>query len=288
MKVGIIGVGLMGHGIASNILKHGHELCFLAHDGNQPVDDLLQMGASGLPSPAQVAEASDVVITVVTGSPQVRAVMTGDNGLIKGLKPGQLVIDCSTAIPDETRALAQLIEQAGGRLMDAAMTRTPKEAEEGRLNLILGGADAVVAEAMPLLQCFAENIVHVGPVGAGHQMKLIHNFVSLGFSAVMAEAAACSRRAGVATDRMLEVIGKGGGGGVIFDRMRPFMESGDTNAFTFSIANAHKDMGYYLSMVEAMGASREAARAVLDIYRAADEGGHGTSTVPELISLMED
>lgn len=284
-RIGLIGAGLMGHGIARNILKAGYPLVILDHPGNQPVDDLLSAGGKLAGTPREVAERSDVVILCVTGTPQVESVLFEADGVVEGIRPEALVIDCSTAIPNVTRAIAERIVAAGGRFMDAAMTRTPKEAEEGRLNLIVGAPEALFIATRPLLESFAENIAHAGDVSAGHTLKLLHNFVSLGFSAVLAEAAAASRRAGIEDGALLEVLGKGGGGGVVFERMRPFIETGDPSGFRFSVANATKDLGYYHAMTDALGARRDVAEAVAGLYRGIDQQD---LLVPELIDVLAD
>ncbi|WP_111413650.1 NAD(P)-dependent oxidoreductase [Billgrantia lactosivorans] len=285
-KVGLVGVGLMGHGIAANLLRGGHALCLLEHPGNQPVDDLMAAGAVARGSGREVAEAAEVVILCVTGSPQVEAVLFEPGGVLEGLAPGTVVIDCSTALPSSTERVAARVEAAGGRFLDAAMTRTPKEAEAGRLNLIVGAPEALFAEVRPLLECFAENIAHAGPVGAGHTLKLLHNFVSLGFTAVLAEAAAASRRAGIDDAALLDVLGQGGGG-VILERLRPFIEAGDPSGFRFSVANALKDIGYYRTMTEDLAAEHGVAEAVLALYRRASDAGHAERPVPELVRLLE-
>nr|WP_299244886.1 NAD(P)-dependent oxidoreductase [uncultured Halomonas sp.] len=286
-EVGLIGAGLMGHGIGRNLLRHGYTLTFLDHPGNQPVDDLMGEGAVLKQHAREVAAASEVVILCVTGTPQVEAVLFEPDGVLEGLKPGAIVIDCSTAIPSSTVAIAERVADRGGRFLDAAMTRTPKEAEEGRLNLLVGASDALFAEVRPLLESFAEHIVHGGPVGAGHKLKLLHNFVSLGFTAVLAEATAAARRAGIADDAFLEVLGNGGGGGVILERLRPFITGEDPSGFRFSLANTLKDVGYYTAMAEDSGAPRRVASAIETLYRDANEAGHGERLVPELIAILE-
>ncbi len=283
-RVGMVGVGLMGHGIARNILQAGHRLCFLDHPGNQPVDDLLAAGAVAKVSGREVAEDAEVILLCVTGSPQVEAVLFQPGGVLEGLAPGSLVIDCSTALPSSTERVAQRVVEAGGRFMDAAMTRTPKEAEEGRLNLIVGAPADLLAEVKPLLEGFAENIAHAGGVGAGHTLKLLHNYVSLGFSAVLAEATAASRRAGIDDAALLEVLGKGGGGGVILERLRPYIETGDPSGFRFSVANASKDIGYYHAMTDELGVARGVATGVRDLYATIEDQG---LSVPEVIGVLE-
>ena len=136
--IGMIGIGLMGHGIATNIVKHGYALTVLEHPGNQPLDALKAAGARSVDSIAKLAEVSDTLILCVTGSPQVEAILAGEGGLLPVLKPGTVIIDCSTAIPTSTQRMAEAVQRAGGRFLDAPMTRTPKEAAEGRLNLLVG------------------------------------------------------------------------------------------------------------------------------------------------------
>lgn len=285
-RIGMIGVGLMGHGIASSLLRHGLPLSFLDHPGNRPTADLIAAGARAVASGAALAGASDVVILCVTGSPEVEDSVFRDDGLLAGLRPGSVVIDCSTAMPSSTVRIAATIEAAGARFMDAPMTRTPKEAAEGRLNVLVGGDAALLEECRPLLACFAENIVHAGPIGSGHRLKLLHNYVSLGFGVVLAEAAACARRSGVDDRVFLEVLGQGGGQSVVLERLRPFLESGDDASFRFTLANAAKDMDYYATMAQEIGAARGAAVAVRDVYVRAAAGGNAGSTVPRLIDLL--
>jgi 3-hydroxyisobutyrate dehydrogenase-like beta-hydroxyacid dehydrogenase len=285
-RVGMIGIGLMGHGIAGNIVRHGHPLAMLEHSGNQPLDTLKSAGAVGLQSAAAVAAGSDVVILVLTGSPQVEAVLTGPGGVIEGLRPGCVVIDCSTAVPSSTVRMAQAVTAAGGRFLDSPMTRTPKEAAEGRLNLLVGGDAALLAQCEPLLRCFAENIRHVGPVGAGHSMKLLHNYVSLGAVALLSEAAACAARSGVAADVFVDVLAKGGGGGTALERLKPYLLAGDPTGLKFSIANARKDLDYYQRMAVDAGAARAIADSVLATLEGALVRSDERTLLPELVSLL--
>jgi 3-hydroxyisobutyrate dehydrogenase-like beta-hydroxyacid dehydrogenase len=285
-RIGMVGIGLMGHGIATNLLKHGHELAVLEHPGNQPLDALKAAGALSFTSAAELAARSEVVILVLTGSPQVEAVLTGEGGVLAGLKPGSVVIDCSTAIPSSTLRMAQAVQNAGSAFLDSPMTRTPKEAAEGRLNLLVGGDAAIFAACRPLLACFAENITHVGPAGAGHSMKLLHNFVSLGTVALLAEAAACAQRNGVAADVFVDVLAKGGGGGIALERIKPFLLAGETSGLRFSIANACKDLGYYNTMARDAGAHLAIAASVLGTLEGAMAIAAPGALLPELSSLL--
>ncbi|SAK98836.1 2-hydroxy-3-oxopropionate reductase [Caballeronia temeraria] len=284
-QIGVIGVGMMGHGIATNIRKHGYALGLLEHPGNQPLDALRAAGATSTADPKELAASVAVLILCVTGTPQVEDVLF-NSGVLEALRPGTVVIDCSTAIPESTMRIAAAVQGAGARFLDAPMTRTPKEAAEGRINLIVGGERAVFDECLPLLQSFAENIVYAGEASSGHRLKLLHNFVSLGFSAVLAEAAACASRAGVDPEVLVSVLAAGGGDGVVFKRLRPFIESADSSGFRFSMSNALKDMSYYVSMTGEVGAAHTAASAVREVYQRAVTEGGGNTPVPELIALL--
>jgi 3-hydroxyisobutyrate dehydrogenase-like beta-hydroxyacid dehydrogenase len=149
------------------------------------------------------------------------------------------VIDCSTSIPASTLQVSAQLQQLGVHFMDAAMTRTPNEAMQGRLNLLVGGEAALLETCRPLLSTFAENIVHAGPVGSGHRMKLLHNFVSLGSVTLLAEAAACARRSGIDDAVFVEVLEKGGGWGAALERLKPYLLEGKTSGLRFSMGNAH-------------------------------------------------
>ncbi len=285
-RIGMVGIGLMGQGIASNLLKHGHELAVLEHPGNQPLDALKAAGAISFTRAAELAARSEVVILVLTGSPQVEAVLTGDGGVLQGLKPGSVVIDCSTAIPSSSQRMAQAVQGAGSQFLDAPMTRTPKEAAEGRLNLLVGGDAALLARCRPLLACFAENITHVGDVGAGHSMKLLHNYCSLGMVALLAEAAACAQRSGVAPEVFVDVLSQGGGGGTALERLKPYLLAQDPTGLRFSIANASKDLGYYNAMAADAGAHQAIASAVLATLQDALASSGPAALVPELAGLL--
>lgn len=284
--IGMVGIGLMGHGIARNLLKHGHALTVLEHPGNQPLDELKAAGARSVASARELAGGAEVLIVCVTGSPQVEAVVMGEGGLLQGLKPGTVLIDCSTALPTSTEKVAAAVQAAGGRFLDAPMTRTPREAAEGRLNLLVGGDAALFGECRPLLACFAENITHVGPVGAGHRMKLLHNYISLGFVSMLSEAAACAQRAGISMDVFVEVLAKGGGGGVALERARPYLLEGKVDALRFSMANARKDLDYYGTMAAQAGAGHAIAQSVLRTLDWGVQAGSPDAWVLELVSLL--
>lgn len=284
--VGIVGVGLMGHGIATNILKNGWPLAFLKHTGNQPTEILLANGAVAYDSAAALATATDVIIICVTGSPQVESILTGKDGILAGVKKHSIVIDCSTSIPASTKKLATLVQDAGAGFLDAPMTRTPKEAAEGKLNLIVGGERDLFDDQLPLLQSFAENITYAGGVGAGHTMKLLHNYVSLGFTTVLAEAAATSALAGLDPNILHAVLASGGGASVVLDRMAPFITDQDPSGLQFTISNSAKDLSYYTQMCEDYNANKTVADAISSVLSEQVASGNGENFIPHLTGYL--
>ena len=277
MKIGMIGVGLMGKGIATNILKDKiYQLTFFSHQGNQPTDTLEAAGALATPTIKETISNAKIIILCVTGAAQVEEILFGPEGILAQGKKGQIIIDCSTSMPDKTKAFAARLAEAEINFVDAAMTRTPKEAAAGRLNLIVGADKPVFDEIYPLLDLFAENIVHAGEVGAGQALKLIHNYVSLGYAAVMAEAAAQADKQGIDAQRFLDVLHVGGGNSVVLERFRPFLTNKDISGLQFSLSNAAKDIGYYIQAHE----DSPLSSAIMDLFcRGVDEIGPSESVL---------
>lgn len=284
--VGMIGIGLMGQGIARNVQKHGYPLTLLDHPGNQPVDDLVAAGARLCRTPAELAGHATTIILCVTGAPQVEAVLTGPDGVLQALRPGTVVIDCSTSLPRTSERMAAAVAAAGGTFIDAAMTRLPQNAQDGTLNLLVGGEAAVLERVRPLLDTFSEHITHVGPVGSGHLMKLLHNYVSMGFIALLAEVSAHAHRAGLDMEILIDVLNRGGGGGAALQRLAPFLRTGDPSNVPFALGNACKDLTYYAQTAGENGVPREIAEAVRATLQQAVDHGHGSRYVPELAGLL--
>lgn len=282
----LIGAGRMGHGIATNILKGGYSLAYLAHPGNSPTDDLVELGAVEVTEIGELVNRSGVILVCVTGSPQVAEVILGEEGVAAFLKPGQIVADLSTIEPGTTRRVHEAIKGRGAEYLDIPMTRTPKEAEAGRLNLIAGGDASLLETLRPLLNTFAENIYHAGPVGAGHALKLLHNFISLGNCALLAEAVACAKRTSVDINTFLEVLKTGGGDSVALKRLTPYITEGDEAGFLFTIGNCRKDMTYYTDMAQACGSPSDSAAAIRDVFRRLSDQGGEELPVPRIIDLL--
>jgi 3-hydroxyisobutyrate dehydrogenase-like beta-hydroxyacid dehydrogenase len=285
-RVGLIGAGLMGHGIGRNIVTKGYPLTVIAHRNRTPVDDLIAKGAKEAKSFREVAEMSDVVILCVTGSPQVEETVHGRDGVLEGMKAGAVIIDCSTADPGSTVKVAAAIAAKGGRFVDAPLVRTPKEAEEGRLGVMTGGDPQVIKEIEPILQCFAESIIHAGGIGAGHKLKLINNFIALGTAAAVAEGIATAAKAGVDIKALRDIVMAGGAKSVMFERLIQVPLADDDSSAKFAIGNAAKDLRYYTNMAENLPMSGFVAAAVHQTFVLGLNRGYRDKFVPRLVDLI--
>ena len=285
-RVGLIGVGLMGHGIGKNILAKGYPLTVMAHRNRGPVDDLVAKGAHERNNPLAVARESDLVLLCVTGSPQVEQLIYGEYGLLGAVRQGLIIADCSTAEPDSTVKIAADIEAKGGHFVDTPMTRTPREAEAGKLGLMTGGPEAVIAEIRPVLECFADTIVHAGAVGSAHQLKLINNFLSICHAAVAAEAITVAAKAGVDMKSLRDIVMAGGAASTMFGRLINVPLADDDSHAQFAIRNARKDLRYYTNMTERMPVTSFLAETAHQMTVMADNMGYGERFLPRLIDVL--
>jgi len=248
-RIGFIGLGMMGHGMARNLLDKGFALTTMAHRRREALESLVANGAREAATARELAEASDMVILCVTGAAQVEAIVHGEEGLLVGCRPGMIVIDCTTSEPGTTLAIAVELAVKGTQLADAPLARTPVEAEAGRLNTMVGASRETFARIKPVLEAFCENIFHVGEVGAGHKCKLIYNFLAMGQAALIAEALCACAATGVGQDKYAEVVSAGGANSGIFQLLVPkVLAEGDVSGLQFSLANAEKDIRYYTHM----------------------------------------
>jgi len=280
--IGFIGVGFMGHGMAKNILKGGYTLQVKGHRNRAPVQSLVGMGATEATSPKAMAEACDIIHLCLSNSPQVEAVIRGDDGILAGAKPGLIVVDTTTADPTSTMALAEEMAAQGVHMVDAPLGRTPKEAEEGTLDAMVG-ADADVFETVrPVIECWAGTVTRIGPVGAGHKMKLLMNFLGAGYSALYSEAAVLGAKVGISPHTFREVIGPSRLGSGFFNTFMQYVCDRDENAHKFTIANLSKDIRYVNAMATDAGVMNVMAASARHYFTHAEAIGSGQDFVPML------
>jgi 3-hydroxyisobutyrate dehydrogenase-like beta-hydroxyacid dehydrogenase len=286
-RIGFIGIGLMGHGMAKNLLKKGHPLCFKVHRNRANLADLLELKAKEVPSARDVAANADVVILCVTGSVQVEENVYGPNGLLEAARAGQVVIDCSTAQPESTDRIRADFEKKGVRYVDAPLARTPVQAEEGKLNCMVGADGKTFAEVKPVLEKFCENIFHVGGFGAGHRMKLVNNFLAMSHALATCEALSVCARVGIDLEVFYKLISAGGANSAMFQMIVPKALKGDLTGLLFTLGNAKKDIGYYQQMAGNASFAGPLGGVLYQQLVQANALGLGEKFVPSLIEAYE-
>jgi 3-hydroxyisobutyrate dehydrogenase-like beta-hydroxyacid dehydrogenase len=284
-RVGFVGIGLMGRGMARNVLLKGYDLTILAHRRREAAEELVALGAEEAGSARDLAERCDVVVLCVTGSPQVEAIVHGPDGLASAGRP-ILICDCSTSDPSSTVRLATELAVGGIALVDAPLSRTPKEAEAGTLDVMAGGSDADFARARPVLATFAQKIVHTGPVGSGHTMKLLNNFVSLGYAAIYSEALALGAKAGLTPQVFDSVIRGGRMDCGFYQTFFKYVLERDRDAHRFALANGLKDLSYLSAFANATQTPNPVGAAVRNSFALAVGTGHGDDYVPMLSDVI--
>jgi 3-hydroxyisobutyrate dehydrogenase-like beta-hydroxyacid dehydrogenase len=286
-RVGFIGAGLMGHGVAKNILEKGYALSLLGHRNRAPVDDLVQSGAREVKGSADLAAQSDVLFTCLPNSDVVERVVCGAEGVLEGAHEGLVLVDLTTGAPDATRRIAHRAAERGVRMLDAPMTLTPKEAEEGRLNLLVGGDRALFEDLKPLFETFNERVFYIGPLGAAHTLKLINNFLSQGNLALVVLAMTTAARAGVDARMMHEVISVSWGNSVSFQRASRIFLGDDTGGSgAFAIKNALKDVNYFSELAEAHEVYAPLTDAVRRFFHLAVALDYGEELLPKLFEVQ--
>ena len=283
--IGFIGLGLMGHGIAKNIVEKGYALSVIAHRNRAPIEDLVSRGAVEVRSTREIAERSSIVFLCVTGSREVEALVRGPDGLKAHMKPGSVIVDTSTADPTSTTALAEELAAVGIALADAPLGGTPVQAAEGKLSAMVGDSVETFARIKPVLDTWAgAKIVHLGDVGAGHKMKLLNNFVSLGYAAVYAEAMTLATKAGLSPEIFDSVIRGSRMDCGFYQTFMGYTIEGNREAHKFSLSNAFKDLTYLESMADAVKLVNPIGNAVKNSFgMAVATGGNGPENyVPHL------
>lgn len=280
--IGFIGVGLMGHGMAKNIVEKGYPLRVLGHRNRAPVEDLVGRGAVEAASPRALAESCAIIVICVTDSATVESLVRGPDGIAAGARPGLVVVDCSTANPNSTLALEAELGRMGVTFCDAPLSRTPKDAWEGTLDVMVGADDVTFETIEPVLRCFASRVVRVGPVGNGHKIKLLNNFVAMGYAALYSEALALGQKSGI-TPAMLDSVLRGGRMECgFYQTFMKYVLERDEAAHKFTIRNAHKDMRYVAEMAAAAGVANWMGATIKNCYAVAEATGQGDKMVPQL------
>lgn len=285
-RIGFIGLGAMGVGMAANVAKAGFPLTVLGHSRREPVERLIQLGASEVSSAAELSAASDIVIVCVTTSDIVEELVLGDTGLLATEDAQFLLIDCGTSKPESTLMLGEKLAERGCGMLDVPLGRSAVAAEAGTLNMMAGGSPGDFEKARVVLECLSENLFHLGPLGTGHRIKLINNAYSMSVAALAAETMSVAKAGGIDLQLVHQVMGAGPNKSDFFDWMMAAVLEGNEKKLEFSIENGHKDLGYFNAMAEAVGVRAEIPIQAEAALGRAVEQGHGKSFVPALMRLL--
>jgi len=286
--VGFIGVGYMGHGLAKNIMLGGYDLWIKGNRNRVPVESLIERGAKEASDIAEMVRYCDVIHLCLPNSKLVEDVVRGAGGILECAKDGLVVVDTSTALPESTVALATELAANGMALVDAPLGRTPKEAEAGTVDAMLGGSDADVARVRPIVDCWAGTIKHIGPVGSGHRIKLVMNFLAMGFGALYSEALSMSAKSGISPQIFQEVIGASRMGSGFFETFAQGAIGREPDAHKFALVNAMKDISYAHQMATEAGVMGLMSGAAKQYYTYALAHGGGERNIPDLADFVAE
>lgn len=249
MRVGIIGVGSMGVGIGLNLLKAGYNLTALKHKNKKNVNFLKENGAEVTESLKEIGKKCEMIILCLPSSQDVEEVTIKKNGLIDFLEKGSVIFDCTTSNPESTKEIHKKFLNEGIYFLDAPLNRSPKEALEGRLNILIGGDEIIVNKYKKVLESFSENIQYVGGIGKAHKLKLVNNFISMSFTAIIISAISNAETNDINLDDLHNVMEKGSNYIPSLKLMIDWVEQGG-NTLQFSLKNALKDLNYYEKLVQ--------------------------------------
>ncbi len=280
--IGFVGVGFMGHGMAKNILARGYPLWIKGNRNRTPIDSLLGLGAQEAGSLRQMAEHCDIIHLCLSNSAQVSDAILGPDGLLSAQRRGLIVIDTSTSDPAVTLKLAADMSAQGCTLVDAPLGRTPKEAEAGELDAMVGCPAELFDTIKPVIDCWAGTITRIGDTGSGHQMKLLMNFLGASYAALYSEAVSLASSVGLSPHTFREVIGPSRLGSGFFNTFMQYVCERDRDAHKFSINNMAKDIGYVNDMACDAGVMNVMSSAARHYYTHALAQGAGEDFVPQL------
>lgn len=283
--VGFIGLGIMGRGMARNIANAGFPL-FVYNRTASRMAELADVGAKATTSPADVARQCDIIITCVSDTPDVEAVISGPDGVIHGLKPGALVIDMSTISPQATVSLAEQIRTHGGSMLDAPVSGGSEGAAKGTLSIMVGGSESDFNRALPVFQAMGKNIVHVGQQGAGQTVKLVNQILVVGNALAMSEALLFAQAGGVDLQKALSAVSGGAAGSWMLSNRGPQILNRDWRP-GFTIDLQQKDLRLVLAAADEVGVPLPGTALIFQLYRTLQQAGLGHEGNHALVKALE-
>ncbi|NDR55785.1 NAD(P)-dependent oxidoreductase [Aliiruegeria sabulilitoris] len=283
--IGFIGLGLMGAAMVECLQENGYPMVVIANRSRTAIDAAVARGATEATSTAELAAASDIVMLCVDTTANVESRIYGDDGVLAGIRPGSVVIDFGTSIPDSTRKIGADLAEKGATYLDAPLGRTPAHAKKGQLNIMCSGDKEAFDKVKPVLDVLGENVFHLGALGTGHTIKLINNFFAMTTASAMAEAFGIADRSGIEREKLYNVMSSGPLHSGMMDFIKSYAVDGQID-LAFSINNGLKDVGYFREMSDALGAPSKIARGTAETLKEVQDGGQGDLMVPQLIDFL--
>jgi 3-hydroxyisobutyrate dehydrogenase-like beta-hydroxyacid dehydrogenase len=279
-EIGFIGIGQMGEGMARRLLAAGYPLTIVAHRKRARIDQLIAEGAREAPSLAGLAASCKVIILCVSNAAAVAATV---DDLRPALSAGSIIIDTSTSDPALTRRLAEELAADGIHFCDGPLTGGVAQAAAGELGVLFGGPADILARVEPVLSSFATRIEHFGSAGSGHVAKLVNNYLVCGMIALIADTYNAARDLGVDWQKLYSVMQQGSNNSGALQRIVGNAINGDFDGYRFSLANAHKDMNYFVKLGDGLSGPSALATVVMDEFDDAMARGMGDMMVSRLI-----
>ena len=283
--IGFIGLGLMGSNMVECLQKNGFTLNVMDLNKDAVAAVVARGNTTEVTSAAELAAASDIVMLCLTTSAVVEKLIYADDGILAGIKEGSVLIDFGTSIPASTRKIGADLAKKGAGMIDAPLGRTPAHAKDGLLNIMAAGDQETYDKVKPVLDVQGENIFYLGALGAGHTTKLINNFMGMTTVCTMSQAFAVAERAGVDRQQLFEIMSTGPSNSPFMQFCKNYAVDGVSD-LGFSIANANKDIGYFLEMAKDLGTRTQIAEGTSSNLQAAVDAGMGDGNVPEIFDYF--
>lgn len=283
--IGFIGLGLMGGNMVENLQTRGFQVNVMDLNQEAVAKVLARGNATEVKSAKELAEKSDIVMLALTTSVVVEKIVYAEDGLLAGIKEGSVLIDFGTSIPASTRKIGADLAKKGAGMIDAPLGRTPAHAKDGLLNIMAAGDIDTFNKVKPVLEQQGENVFYLGPLGAGHTTKLVNNFMGMTTVTAMSQAFAVADKAGVDRQQLFEIMSTGPSNSPFMGFCKNYAVDGVSD-LGFSIANANKDLGYFLAMVEDLGTESLIGQGTSTNLQAAVDAGMGQGNVPEIFDYF--
>ena len=283
-RIGFIGLGLMGSNMVENLQTKGFKPIVM--DLNvEAVAAVVARGATVANTAKELASNSDIIMLCLTTSNVVEKLVYGDDGILVGIEEGSVLIDFGTSIPASTRKIGAALAKKGAGMVDAPLGRTPAHAKDGLLNIMASGDHEAFKKVKPILELQGENVFYLGALGAGHTTKLINNYMGMTTVCAMSQSFAIAELAGVDRGQLFEIMSTGPSNSPFMQFCKNYAVDGVSD-LGFSLANANKDLGYFLKMVEDLGTRAQIAEGTSSNLQAAVDADMGSGNVPEIFDYF--